>query len=119
MTLVEQLPEKVHTNDKYTYLREVIKEEFLAFFGISYARHLLGQNFLKLRRLFSVDVVYPIFSASVNFSHLVFLKAMISFNDANTREERSRTDRFGAFRKIFEEFNKSCAKNMSPDNYIA
>ena len=49
MALIEQLPEEVRSNDKYTYLREVTKEELLAFFGISYARGLLGQNFLKLR----------------------------------------------------------------------
>ena len=43
---------------------------------------------------------------------------MISFNDANTQQERWLTDRFAAFGEIFEEFNKCCAKNMSPDNYI-
>ena len=42
MTLIKQLPEEVRSNDKYTYLREVTKEELLAFFGISYARGLLG-----------------------------------------------------------------------------
>ena len=51
MALLEHLLEEVRGIDKYTYLREVIKEELLAFFGISYARGLLGQNFLKLRRL--------------------------------------------------------------------
>ena len=44
---------------------------------------------------------------------------MISFDDANTRQERWRTDRFAAFRETFEEFNKSCAKSMSADDYIA
>ena len=84
MALVEQLPEEIRSNNKYTYLRKVTKEELLAFFGISYARGLLGQNFLKLRRLFSVDVGHPIFSASMSFNRLVFIKAMISFDDANT-----------------------------------
>ena len=51
------------TNDKYTYLREVTKEELLAFFGISYARDLLGQDFLKMTRYFSVDVGHPIILA--------------------------------------------------------
>ena len=119
MALIEQLPEEVRSDDKYKSLREVTKEELLAFFGISYARGLLGQNFLKLRRLFSVDVGHPIFSASMSFNRLVFIKAMISFDDANTRQERWRTDRFAAFREIFEEFNKCCTKNMSPDDYIA
>ena len=74
MALIEQLSEEVRSNDKYTYLREVIKEELLAFFGISYARGLLGQNVLKLRQLFSVDDGHPIFSASMSFNRLVFIK---------------------------------------------
>ena len=41
MALIEQLPEEVRSNDKYTYLREVTKEELLTFFDISYARGLL------------------------------------------------------------------------------
>ena len=85
MALIEKLPEEVRRNDKYTYLREVTKEEHLAFFGISYARGFLGQKFLKLRRLFSVGVGHPMFSASMSFNHLVFIKAMISFDDPNTR----------------------------------
>ena len=119
MALIEQLPEEVRSNDKCTYLREVTKEELLAFFGISYARGLLGQNFLKLRQLISVDVGHPIFSASMSFNRLVFIKAMISSDNANTRQERWRSDRFAAFREIFEEVNKCCAKIMSPDDYIA
>ena len=118
MALIEQLPEEVRSNDKYTYLREVTKEDLLAIFSISYSRGLLGQNSLKLR-LFSVDVGHPIFSESMIFNRLVFIKAMISFDDANTRQERWQKDRFAAFREIFEEFNKCCAKNMSPDDYIA
>ena len=118
MTLIEQLPEEVHSNDKYRYLMEVTKEELLAFFGILCTRSLLGQNFLRLRRFFTVDVGHPIFSASMSFNRLVFIKAMISFDDANTRQERWRTDRSAPFRGIFDEFNKCCAKNMSPDDYI-
>ena len=55
----------------------------------------------------------------MSFNRLVFIKAMISFDDANARQERWRTDRFAAFREIFKEFNKCCAKNISPDYYIA
>ena len=86
--LIEQLPEEVRSNDKYTYLREITKEELLTFFCISYARWLLGQNFLKLRQRFSVDVGHPIFSASMSFNGLVFIKAIIFFDDANMRQER-------------------------------
>ena len=85
MALIEQLPEEVRSNDKYTYLREVRKEELLTFFGISYAKGLLEQNFLKMRRPFCVDVGHPMFSASISFNRLVFIKAMLSFDGANTR----------------------------------
>ena len=74
MALIEQLPEEVRSNDKYTYLIEVTKEELLDFFGISYARGLLEQNFLKLRRLFSLNVGHPIFSASIEFQSPCFHK---------------------------------------------
>ena len=37
----------------------------------------------------------------------------------NTQQKRWRTDTFATFREIFEEFNICCAKNMSPDDYIA
>ena len=66
-----------------------------------------------------MDVGHPIVSASMSFNRLVFIKAMISFDDANTRQETWQKDRFAAFREIFEEFNKCCTKNMSPDDYIA
>ena len=43
---------------------------------------------------------------------------MTSFDDANTRQEQWRTDRFAPFREIFEDFNKYWIKNISPDDYI-
>ena len=55
----------------------------------------------------------------MSFNRLVFIKAMISFDCANARQEQWQTDRFAAFREIFEEFNKCSAKIMSSDNYIA
>ena len=85
MALIEQPPKEVRSNDKYTFLSEVRKEELLTFFGISYAKRLLEQNFLKMRRPFCVDVGHPMFSASISFNRLVFIKAMLSFDDANTR----------------------------------
>ena len=53
------------------------------------------------------------------FNCLVFIKAILSFNVASIRQEQWQTDRFAAFREIFEEFNQCCSKNMSLDDYIA
>ena len=45
MGLIEQLPEEVRSNNKYAYLREVTKEEFLAFL-VSYMQGTcLDKNF--------------------------------------------------------------------------
>ena len=118
MALIEQLPEEVRSNDKYKYLREVTKEE-LAFIGISHARDLFGQNFLNLRRLFTLDVGHTIFSVSMRFNYLVFIKSMISFDKAYSRQERWRIDRFAVFRETFEKFNKRCTRNISPDDHSA
>ena len=78
MAFIEQLPDEVRCTNKHKYLREVKKEELLAFFGISYAAGLFGKNFLKSRQLFCVDSGHPIYSASMSFNHLVSIKTMIS-----------------------------------------
>ena len=44
---------------------------------------------------------------------------MIVFDDAASRSEQWKTDRFTAFRDIFEKFNSNCAKNMAPDDFSA
>ena len=88
MTLIEQLPEEVH-NHKYAYVKErSYKRRAFWFFWYLICKSLIGQNFLKLREFFSVDVGHPIFSASISFNCLVFIKVMISFDDANTQQER-------------------------------
>ena len=44
---------------------------------------------------------------------------MIVFDDAASTSQRWKTDRFAACRDIFEKFNKNCAKNMAPDDFLA
>ena len=45
MTLTEQLSEEVRSNDKYTYLGEVTREELLAFLVSHIQVACLGKNF--------------------------------------------------------------------------
>ena len=44
---------------------------------------------------------------------------MIVFDDAASRYERWKANRFTAFRDIFEKFNNNCAKNMALDDFLA
>ena len=51
MALIEQLPEEVRSNDKYTYLREVTKEELLAFWYLI-CKGLVWTKFSKFETTF-------------------------------------------------------------------
>lgn len=56
MVVIKQLPEEVRNDDKYTtYLREVTKEELLAFL------YLICKLLPKLRQHFSLCISHPIF----------------------------------------------------------
>ena len=76
------------------------------------------KSFLLFWYLISKEIARTKLSKPETTHRLVFIRALISFNDAGTKQEQWRTDRFAAFREIFEELNKCCAKNMSPHDYI-
>ena len=40
------------------------------------------------------------------------------FDDAISRGDRWRNDRFAAFRDVFEKFFHNCSKVMDPDDYL-
>ena len=80
---------------------------FLDFFN---ARGLLKQNLQETQRLFNSQIGHLIFAATMSYKRYCFLRFMIVFYDAASRFERSKTDRFAAFRDIFEKLNNNCAK---------
>ena len=44
---------------------------------------------------------------------------MLTFDDPEIRQEKWNTDKFAAFRSVFERFNQAYTNNMSPDDYVA
>ena len=50
---------------------------------------------------------------------MLFIKAIQTSDDPETRQERCKTDRFAAFRSVFKRLNETCANNISPDDYAA
>ena len=48
-----------------------------------------------------------------------FLMANIRFDDEETRAERWSSDRFAAFREVFEMSNTQCGKVISPNDYLS
>ena len=53
-----------------------------------------------------------IFCSLFSYNPYVFIKAMISFDDSSTRNQKRERDTFEAFRHVIEAFNKQCAKNI-------
>ena len=61
----------------------------------------------------------PVYSAANSRNRFKFLVTHISLDDHTTRPTPWQHDRFAAFRKIFEEFNKNCGKFLVPNDYLS
>ena len=81
-------------------------------------RGLIGQAHQSTNAMFHEIIGNPVFSAAKSRNRFKFLIAHISFNDHKTRSTPWQHDRFAAFRKIVEEFNKNCGKFLVPDDYL-
>ena len=62
-------------------------------------------------------VGHQIYSSILSFNR--FIKRMVTFDDSTTRNDRWKKDKFSASRELFEMFNKQCARNYSPDDFLA
>ena len=92
---------------------------YLHFLGFFYARGLLKRDLQETQRLFNSQIGHPIFAATMIYNRYCFLRSMIVFDDVARRSERWKTDRFAAFRDLFEKVNNNCVKNMAPDDFLA
>ena len=86
-------------SEKYTYV-ETDMDELRAFLGLTYYRGLLGLSKQTIKRLWAKNG-HPIFAATMSRNRFKFLNSKISFDDRESREERWKSDRFAAIRKIF------------------
>ena len=117
--LSEEQQEKLATSDKYTHLRVTDEIEMTALIGLFYLRGTLQQNNWAYRNIFKHMIGHPAFASTMSFNRFGFLNSMISFDDASTRTERWKSDRFAAAREIFEIFNDNCSKALQAGPYMA
>ena len=103
---ISQLTPEVMEN--LYYCKTTDEMEIKAFIGLVYFRALMKLNHMDVRFLFQYDIGPPLFGATMGVNRFKFLAANVSFDDNNSRKRRWITDRFGAFREIFEEFNDAC-----------
>ena len=55
------------------------------------------------------------FPAVMSLNRFQSLISHLCFDDTETRKKRWKSDRFSAFREIFEHFNDNCAKHLTPN----
>ena len=70
----------------------------------------------EIEKSLNEDIGHPnLFS----YNRYVFIKAMISFDDSSTRNQRWERDTFEVFRHVIEAFNKQCAIKISSNEHFA
>ena len=74
---------------------------------------------MDIENLFSEKVGHQIYSSTISLNLFKFMKRMITFGDSTTRNDRWKKDKFSAFREVLEMFNKQCARNYLPDDFLA
>ena len=115
---IKNLPDNFNENVLYPFIKTIDIDEFIAFLGLCYYRALWQQNKICIKRLYG-DSGPSIFGATMSRNRFGFLMKHLTFDDATTRQERWRKDRFAAFRHFFESFNRQCRQVLIPDDYLS
>ena len=76
-------------------------------------------NHHNIELLFKSGIGPDIFGATMSQQRMKFLLAHITFDDKSTCKDWWPSDRFAAWRDIFEIFNKNCSKYVIPSEYLA
>ena len=116
---INKLGDALEEDDTKPFVRTTDAEEIYALFGLFYFRGLLGVNLKAVHRLFSDRYGHPVFGGTMSRNRFSFLSGHLCFDYPSTRRERWVTDRFAAFRNIFEEFNDNCSKHLIPSEYLS
>ncbi|XP_071056485.1 piggyBac transposable element-derived protein 4-like [Onthophagus taurus] len=72
----------------------------------------------SMEELFSVEDGPPLFRAVMTFSCFKFLLYCLRFDSKTTREERRASDKFAAFREVWDLFISNCKENYTPSEYV-
>jgi hypothetical protein len=119
-SFISKLPENfIAENNKYLYIKETCIDELNALIGLYIYRGLYKLNTLSVTKLFSNTYGPPIFSAVMSRNRFTFIRANLCFDDASTRDDRWKQDRFAAIRDIFESLNFECMSCLVPSDYLS
>ena len=108
-----------YLNDpRVNYIHDTDDIEIRALFGLMYLRGLMGMQNHDVKHLFSEDG-HQWFGGTMSKNRFEFLLEHLSFDDLLTRKHRWKTDRFTAFRDVFEYFNSNCSRSYAPGEYLS
>ena len=111
--------EKLEADDKITHIKPTTPNEIRAFLGLMYMREAMKLNLRNIHDVFYHKSSNDSFRATMSRKRFSFFCVAIQFDDASSRQERWKEDRFTAIRDIFEGFNHNCAKARVPSEYLA
>ena len=92
--------------------------EIDALFGLMYFGGILEVNLHMTDRLFSNSSQF-IFGAIMSKNCFRFFKGYICFDNPHERTQLWETNRFAAFREIWEIFNCNLSKHVAPSEYLS
>ena len=55
----------------------------------------------------------------MSINHSKFMTRLITFDDSTTFKNRWKKDKSSAFTEVFKMFEKQCARDYSPDGFLA
>lgn len=104
---------------KGNHIFEIDLIELRAYLGLLLYRGLAGQSKLRARYIFQDDFGNPVFGATMSRHRFSYIHAKITFEDQTVKENNYNSDKFAAFRTVYEKFNKHCHEYLVPDDLLA
>ncbi|KAI8128045.1 PiggyBac transposable element-derived protein 4 [Lucilia cuprina] len=96
---------------------EINDEELSAFFGVLIAMGIHNANNERLEALWQSNA-FPLYRATMSGKRFVNIARFIRFDQQNTRETRSLTDKAAPISEIFEMLNANLRQNYRPGENI-
>ncbi|XP_014276908.1 piggyBac transposable element-derived protein 4 [Halyomorpha halys] len=113
---MEKISSRLGTKQYYTSPTDTL--EIKALIGLLYISAIFKKSGLSSSDMFSPIYGPPIFRSAMTKNRFDLLLRVLRFDDKETREDRKATDKFAAFREMWEQFQKNCLKYYTPSENL-
>ncbi|XP_066942634.1 piggyBac transposable element-derived protein 4-like [Macrobrachium rosenbergii] len=120
----------MHTGDKITSLRDKVKRqnnptfkdlqlmELKALLGVLIMAGARKDNHLTTEEMFSPALGCPFYRSAMSERRFAFLMRSLRFDNAGTRTDRLKTDKFAHIREVWNTVIRHCIGNYSPGPHL-